>query len=101
MGKHFDFVFIFMFEKYFLKKLFYLFILNYFFSVFNCFNMLMSKIIKNIILIYFQTKNTLKNNYYGNTKSTLSFNFNKFCLVLTKHFKIKIKSKPKCEFIFS
>jgi hypothetical protein len=56
MGKHFDFVFIFMFEKYFLKKLFYLFILNYFFSIFNCFNMLMSKIIKKYYFNIFPNK---------------------------------------------
>jgi hypothetical protein len=42
-----------------------------FFMFLNHFNMLMSKInlkIKNIILIYFQTINTLKNNYNYNTK---------------------------------
>ena len=49
-----------------------------YFKIFlNYFNMLISKIKKNIILLYFQVKNILKNNLYHNFKLTLSV-----CLIL-------------------
>jgi hypothetical protein len=40
-----------------------------FFLFFYHFNVLMSKIKKNIISMYFQVKNTLKNNFYANTNT--------------------------------
>jgi hypothetical protein len=51
------------------------FCLTLFFIFLDCFNILISKIIfkiKNIILLYFKDKNTLKNKYYY----TLEYSFN-------------------------
>jgi hypothetical protein len=61
----------------FFKKIKFFFALNIFLMFLDHFDVLMLKInlnfFKNIILMYFQTKNTMKNNRYHNAKHYLKF----------------------------